>query len=486
MAIAEEPLIIFADDFIERVNIAWRVEQGRKDPKNPLLTPRYPWDAAGPFSHGTVLKDPLDGLWKMWNISTSLNMPYDAYDHHRQLTYAFSEDGVNWVRPELGICSYEGYAKTNILLDFASGGKCSMASVLINPESPTDRRYEMFIFREPWHNNPSGRIKGLPLPAGQQKHPYGLYRYFSDDGLHWRPVEGPVKLKTSDSLFVYNDLGLEHRYVAYHKTEIPVFPGGLVPYDVAGGGLRILARRTSADGTTWSDPFQIMIAPDWRDPQDTQFMELAPIRQGQGLVATLTTYHNLNQEIDLQFAASPDGVKWWRPIPRRPCLTLEPLGDYGGGMLWPMRRMVDDGDRLYLYYAGLEGLHGNLYAREPKCLQFLGGVCRASWEKGRLWAAVPSVGGPSEAVLTTRLQEAAGKRLFINAVTLDDGELTAELLDSERKPVPGFTRKDCIPFRGDSKRSMLRWTDADRCAVPKAYVRFCLKRSRLYGYEFNV
>ena len=35
---------LMSEDFQERVNIAWRVEEAEKDPKNPLVEPKYEWD----------------------------------------------------------------------------------------------------------------------------------------------------------------------------------------------------------------------------------------------------------------------------------------------------------------------------------------------------------------------------------------------------------------------------------------------------------
>ena len=64
------PPMILADDFVERENIAWRVEPGLPDPDNPLMKPEYPWDAGATFIHGTVLIDPCDGLYKAWYLST--------------------------------------------------------------------------------------------------------------------------------------------------------------------------------------------------------------------------------------------------------------------------------------------------------------------------------------------------------------------------------------------------------------------------------
>ena len=257
----------------------------------------------------------------------------------------------------------------------------------------------MFLFCHPGYLG-TGRIAGLPLPEGKKLHPYGLYRFRSKDGKNWKAIEGPITLKTTDSCFIYR--GGDGAYVAFHKTELPAFPGGVTPFDIADGGLRLIGRRTSTDGRTWSDPTRLVMPPDWRDPADTQFMELCPLPVPGGYVATVTVYHNLTQRIDLQWAASRDGINWWRPD-RRPALPNPPLGDYGGGMIWPMRTPVIDGQSLHVYYAGNESLHGDLFnsgqsgprklrargevvSRQSSSLPNYSALCRATWKTGRLWA----------------------------------------------------------------------------------------------------
>src|SRR2546428_1109181 len=60
---------LMAEDFEDLDFCAWRVESGRPDPHNPLVEPAMPWDAGGVLAHGTVLHDPIDGLWKAWQHS---------------------------------------------------------------------------------------------------------------------------------------------------------------------------------------------------------------------------------------------------------------------------------------------------------------------------------------------------------------------------------------------------------------------------------
>jgi hypothetical protein len=287
-----------------------------------------------------------------------------------------------------------------------------------------------------------------------------------------------------------------------HKTELPAFPGGLTPFDVGDGGVRLIGRRKSKDGKKFSDPTQIIMAPDWRDPADTQFMELCPVPVPGGYVATLTVYHNLTQTIDLQWAASRDGIHWWRPE-RRPALANAPLGEYGGGMIWPMRQPVIDGDRLHVYYAGTEGLHGDLYntrASGPRVLRArgeilsrqsftyggdYGALCRASWTHGRLWALVAAHGGYTEGSATTRPADLAGKQLVVNAKTRPGGTLAVELLDKAGQALKGFAAADCEAVTGDHQARAVHWKGGDHAPAGAVKARYILRRAFLYGLRWQ-
>ena len=495
-------------DFPEKCNVAWRIEVAQDEPENPLIEPKHPWDNGSIASYGTVMRDPTDELWKMWYVSrhhrpTPLSGPATGWI----LTYAESEDGARWNRPELDISLFEG-RKTNILLDLESGGLSQQASVILHPDAPPEWRYEMFIFRWTSYQGSSHVVRGFPLLPGECRHSDGIYRYRSADGKHWKAWE-KIELDTRDSIWV-SQLP-DGSYQALSKICMPAPPGGVIPYDCAVGECRIIVRRTSKDGTEWS-PYQLAITPDWQDSPDTQFMELMAIPQRGGFVGLLTVYHGMTQSIDIQFAASRDGKTWWRPD-RRACVPLKPLGDPGGGMIWPMQPTIQHNGKMYLYYSAQEGLHNDYlntqvversrqgglpswphywtgvhlgeesYSPIAGLLWSHGTMCRASWEDGRLWAAVTASGGPLEGMLGSKALSVGGKRLYVNAVTVQDGILQAELLKGN-DPVPGFTREDCMPFRGDEKSAMIRWKGGDICPAEQVRVRFYLTRARLYSFDW--
>ena len=496
-------------DFPEKHNIAWRIELAEDDRANPLIEPKYPWDAGSIASYGTVMRDPTDELWKMWYISRHPRpAPTSGPATGWILTYAESEDGAQWIRPELDISLHQGQ-KTNILLDLASGGLSQQASVIVHPDAPPEWRYEMFIFRWTSYEGASHAVSGFPLTPGETRHSDGIYRYHSADGKRWQAWE-KIELDTRDSIWV-SQLP-DGNYQAMSKICMPAPPGGVIPYDCAVGECRIMVRRTSADGTHWT-PYQLAVTPDWQDSPDTQFMELMAVPQRDGFVGLLTVYHGMSQSIDIQFAASRDGKTWWRPD-RRACVPLKPLGDPGGGMIWPMQPTIQHDGRMYLFYSAQEGLHGDYLSTQvveralqgglPKWPNYWTGVhmgdesytpiasllgshgvmCRSSWTEGRLWAAVTASGGPLEGMLGTKPLSAGGKCLTVNAVTVGDGRLEAELLQ-DNKPIPDFARADCIPFQGNSKSGPIRWKGGDHCPAENVRVRFYLKQARLYSFDWS-
>ncbi len=491
--------MILDDDIAQRDTLDWRVEPAVTDPNNPLIEPHFPWDSGAVFAHGTFVKDPIDGLWKGWHLSTPAGET--LFESYRRLTYSVSEDGVNWTRPELDLNPQPGYPKTNIIFDHDSGGASQGASVLIHPDAERDRRYEMFLMRVPGHPKGLGAnfIAGLAREPGQTSHPVGTYRYFSADGIHWVVDEGPLleTMRVGDRMTMPYTTpigGADHSayyqledgsYELIQKVGQTLHAGGLIPYDCFPWGRRVIGRRTSPDGSSWS-PIEVTIEPDWKDAQDLQFMEVAPRPVRGGYIGLLCCYNVREQTINWQWAGSEDRRIWSRPA-RRPTLHNEPLGDYGGGMLWPTQQLIEHDGRIYMYYGALEGVHGDTYSDQPSLHIFNGAICRASWEIDRYWAAVSAAGGVNVGTLTTHPLPVAGKRLLLNAVTstVSEGELQVELLDGEGNPIEGFTRADYVPWSGDAKAQPARWTGGDLGPKDDVAARFYMQRSRLYGFGWE-
>ena len=501
--------LLMPDDFDSMLLVSWRVEQGTEDPHNPLLEPAMPWDAGGIMAHGTVLHDPIDGLWKAWQVSTPPEERLDAiapkgwtqglwalHETQRRLTYLESKDGVHWYRPKLPFVHWPGYDSTNILLDLNSGGTAVYASVIIDPKNKT-WPYEMFVIRNPSLGPDPNHVGNLPAPSPDKR---GTYRYRSHDGKDWKLIAGPIHPlgKGGDVSYVYRQA--DGSYVSYFQSYSFLEGDRIIPYDNNSQQLiRRIGRSTSPDGDEWTKPVTVL-GRDWRDPGYAQFMELCPLQVEGGYFGMATYYDASIKTISLEMAASRDGIHWWRPG-RRIALPNPPLGDYGGGMMWQMHNPIVENGKMFIYYGGAQGLHGEIYDSratprlevgnetvsgvQTPTLPFNSALCRAYWPFDRLWALVPSAGGPTIGQAVTRIVKPDGRKLAVNVLVRKGGEFRAELEDGSGNAIPGFTAADCLAVTGDHHLVLLSWKGGQRAPANAARVRFVLKSAFLYGYGWR-
>jgi hypothetical protein len=494
--------LLMPDDFSVLHLLAWRVEPGTLDPANPLVEGEMPWDSGGVGIHGSVFHDPISGKWRAYVVCTTPEENYEDWNkpwgsdqgHKRRLCTYESVDGVRWTRPELSEVPFGDHKKTNILMRLDQGTS-AYASILTDP-SDHAAPYKMYLLRE-------GSLEGKP-PEGDSAY----YLYHSRDGYKWEfsnvSVRDPMK---GDLAFIYHPKPEE--YFAFYRIAGDRQPTDhLPPYE--DGARRTIFRSTSKDGKNWTRDESMMLTGDELDHRDTQYQELVPITVPGGFVATVTMYHPLSQTQDVRVAASHDGSHWWFPD-RRPVLGNAPLGDYGGGMIWQSQNLIVQNGRLYMYYGASEGTHRQIsdtlapsktvafdqtvINEGGHFLPFNTALCRASWQFDRLYALISSAGGPTVGMAVTKPQELAGKELSVNIVTrpakkvsvpgFDEGYLQVELLDANDKPIAGFTRKDCLPLKGDHHVLKVKWTGGSKAPKEATKAKFYLKRVFLYGFQFS-
>ena len=470
--------MILGDDIAEQHMLAWRQEPGELDPHNPLVTPARPWDSGSVFAHGTFAHDPTDGLWKAWHVSTPLTTGY--FENYRRVTYLTSDDGVEWTRPDLDLCPQPGYPRTNILLDFDSGGPSMYSSVMIDPDAEPDRRYEMFVMRDPSNivGGGPGFIRGLPPPPPGQKQARGMYRYFSPNGINWTVSEGPVlevavpgvrlvipyenPKHTADTTYVFREA--DGTYMATHKLGEPAHPGGLVPYDVFAEGRRVMARRTSPDGSNWS-PFETIIQPrhlrSARHP-DHGSLRHAGAQRVPGRNRRLHESHaddgtapgRQRRRANMGSARTPTGGRdpgRWATTAAACCDPRTTSSSTTAGTMCTSRAP--------------KVCTATRRPRVPRSGRSSPPSAVPSWAVNRYWAAVSGPGGDVVGTLTTNPLPMCGKRLVINAATstVTEGELHAELLDPGRQGRRGASARTISYPGAATPRPQRRAGPAARC-----------------------
>jgi hypothetical protein len=155
---------LLVDDFLieQATLLTRRFHQAQYYSGNPIVRPDQPWEkeateylkrfpslagvgAAMTFSDGAFY-DPQDKLFKLWYMSGGCG----------DTAYAFSKDGLRWIKPELDV-----KPGTNIVI--VSGGARDSTTIWLDLDT----------------KDPSQRYK-----AFQFIRPQGLV-YTSPDGIHW-------------------------------------------------------------------------------------------------------------------------------------------------------------------------------------------------------------------------------------------------------------------------------------------------------------
>lgn len=427
---------------------------------DPVIQRDRPWEGmaaiTGPYVYGSVFWD--GGKLRMW---------YQVLTRGNHIGYAESQDGTHWTKPDLGIIEYRGSRKNNLVVSAydpaaTGGGHCHNPSVILMPSGTDPRqRYALYGF-----DNEYGHARVA----------------FSSDGLHWQysPDTEKRPLFTSSDVVTFFYDPYQARYTATWKTR-----------NRRGRAVGVV---WSADGLSWTKPFDgPVFAADDLDPDATQIYGM-PIFAYQGLYIGLPWIYNARyfrngeysvdklheaqddspRTMDVQLAWSWDLVNWTRPPKRAALIPRGPKGSWDGGMIVTARAPVIVGDELYFYYGGCDGVHD-----QPRVRAAIG------LTKLRLDGFCSLQAGRDEGWFISRREPFHEPAVTINARTSGDGFLLAEILDRRNQVVPGFSRDDCHPFRGDATRHVLRWKSAQFApeqANPDYKLRIWLKSADLFSY----
>lgn len=431
----------------------------KKHSQNPVIKADKPWEGrsaiTGPYVYGTVLRE--KGMFRLW---------YQVLNDGNNVAYAESNDGIAWTKPELGLIEFQGSKRNNLVVadrhPEITGGHCHNPGVIQRPNAnDPQKRYALY---------------GFDGEAGHAR------VAFSHDGLRWKydpSTKARALFDSSDVVNFCRDPYLS-RYFATWKTR-----------NRRG---RAVGVAWSDDGLNWTKPYDgpVFVADD-QDPDDTQIYGM-PAFPYQGMYIGLPWIYRARyfkygsysvnklleaqedspRTMDTQLAWSWDLINWTRPPERRPFIPRGDSGTWDDGMIVTARAPVIVDDRLFFYYGGMDGLHDgkNVHAAIGLATLRLDGFCSMK-------------AGEQEGWLISKREPFHEPEVTINARTRPDGFVTAEILDRHNRVLPGFSRKECQSFIGDSVRAVLRWRNArfPVCTRRDDYkLRFWLKNAELFSY----
>ena len=455
-----------------------------RHPKNPMLPSDKPWELT--VAYCSVHRDQTTGYYQLW---------YQAWG---KLCYATSEDGIHWVKPNLGLHDYEGESDTNILLDIGFG-----AGVLFDPRDPDPSRRYKFAY---WG---SGKLE-------ESEH-LGLLVAFSPDGIHWTKHPRAPILKGSHGEYILppfaDDPGIQtgklggpplstsdvtdpiwdpgrNTFAIYSKTWLDG-PDGTMHWK------RAVVRTDSKDFVHWSKP-RLVMAPDELDGWGGDARELARTAGGGGsdgkqLHSGPAFYYNgmyfsLLQVLDsgasgnmpIELALSHDGDQWERPF--RDALFLPPLEDktqFDASIIWSNATPVLLDDEFRFYY----GTYSNQWNIDDDRKQ-ISGVGLATMPRDRFAGVRP----------ISRIGQITMKPLDLRAVSsvtlnadASQGSIRVELLNEAGYRLKGWSKAEANVIQGDQLSHPVGWKNRGIRDLPagRYKLRIHLDNAQVYAITLN-
>jgi len=441
-----------------------------------------PWEGNG-CGYYTVLHDKQEATYRMyyhaWQIPTGIEPGGPL-----TIGYFESSDGINWKRPNLGLCEFNGSKENNIVLDkMGDGGSCHDFSPFIdqNPNAKPEARY---------------KATGAGFQTSK-----GVWAYQSPDGIHWTPMAAKPVFDRGifDSQNVSFWSAKEQKYVLYYR----VFSGQ------GTSGTRLVNRAVSDDFLHWTDEGTIafpagegpqplaqyyvnQIKPYERAPQLYLGFPARYVDHGLTASTPLLPEWDLREKrmtvsprygtavTDSVYITSRDGKSFRQSndVFLRPGLRTRHNWSYGDNYIaWHIvetESTRDDSPREL-----------SLYATES---YFTGRNSRLRRYSLRMDGFASIHAKLQDGELKTKPVTFAGKELSLNVATSAAGAVRVEICDLDGSPISGFSVDECDLIYGDSIDRRVTWknhSSVESLIGKPVILRFVMREADLYSLIFE-
>ena len=440
----EHVFFAFDDESIPwHSNLKLTMTTADKHPANPVLRrgPEGAPDHGHAVMYGSVLR--IGGKFRMWYLGMSQTRieKGQAPGYWRPMCYAESDDGVHWVKPELGLVEFNGSKQNNICLiegePFSLTRVDDFLTVLHEPEEPDpSRRFKCaFIAHMPFDE-----VRGGRSPIGPNEKRWGSFVCAtSADGWRWKVV-GDRPMNAGGERFEVSGL---YRFGGFYYASGQLLSPWLFRPD--GGDIgRAMRVYRSADFVHWDPttafgfarPGQLIAEPvkgqqthmgagiwnrgnillgiygQWQDP---------PQKPPKGAKS-----HLLGTRVDLGFIVSNDGIHWREPAPDFKIIARGKEGEWDSIALLQAHAFANVGEQTCLWYSHWD-CDGEFRNQDI-------GLATLRRDGFGCLSAIKS--DASAACETAFFDSGKGAKLFVNADGVSVGSpLKIELLDEKLKVI---------------------------------------------------
>jgi hypothetical protein len=473
----------------------------RKDPNNPVLEQQLPWEVQGVTNYCTTVEyDASSGLYRLWYLSywrvpELQSNPFNNIDKARTQLLAYSRDGVNWLRPNLGAFAFRGEAATNLvgssdnLIRLPDSRYASFAPMRKDGEHFLAISFSPDGIREWSAPDPVTEIGG-DVGTVMRDELGGGYLGFTKWAVNWWLGE------SFGEKYDYGRRALLKLRATGFRSFAPMW--GKVPRELSRGDVNLAAR--AADDRVAPN----LIAAHWPaldfvtpgDVHSEVYQVVAFPYEGHyfafPVVFSPSGRGGANDDgptgLSMVFSRDPLGRGGWvRPAGGHlaPVLVHGHWGEWDSTQLYGPSNVVVAGDEIVLYYNAAPHGHEPEGAKSDSTgnRAYRSAIGRATM---RLDGMISLRAGAEETAITTKPLLFDGDALEVNA-SCSQGSLRAELLDEDGRPIKGFAASQSRPFRGDSVRHIMTWRsglNVERMRNTPVRLRLYLKNGDLYAFRF--
>jgi hypothetical protein len=461
---------LFVDDFlVEKTTLQRTFHHATKYEGNPILKPETPEEIHGAYTHASddptgsacpfddgVFFDPADHLFKLWYMG----------GFWRHTCLATSEDGLHWKRP-----AFDVLPATNVVIPYHPEFLRDAFSPWLDwTATKPEERWKAFLYAR------------IAEPGDPKRHG-ASWLYTSPDGIHWQErdkVEGHVDDNTT---IFYNPF--RKKWVMSVRRGVHERGRARLYYET--DQFVDLAKMKTNDPVFWSGADRLD-PPDPKIQRPTQLYCLSPVAYESIMLGAFAIHYGPENDecqkgrfpklTEIELGYSRDGFHFSRPDRTSFIPATQREGDWDRGYVRPIGSVCTIvGDRLLFYYCGFSGV-----APDGQKHFYAGGSTHVAFLRRDGFASMDA--GPEGGELVTRRVTFQGSHLFVNAAA-DKGEIRAEVLGSDGKPIAPFTEQNCVTITADKTLAAVQWTGAEDLSALRGQTvrfRFVVKGAQLYAF----
>jgi hypothetical protein len=479
-------LELFTDDYlVEAVKGDTEFRLHHPVPKELVIVHDQPWEGSGSGYHSIF----HDGekyrmYYKAWQHTASSDI---STVHPLYCAYAESPDGINWIKPELGLHKFNDSDRNNIV--FASGDYEGFNLDAGHPAVFMDHNPDV---------SPDARYKAI-LISGPPKR--GLAAFKSADGINWTLIsDKPI---ITDGAFDSQNLAFWDSHNKIYRAYWRYFTEE--DENSRYQGLRSVRTAVSRDFVHWEEQTNItfsdtfrqqlytnQIKPYYRAPHIligfparytdrgwSPSMEALPEQEERKARASKSQRYGtaLTETI---LMVSRDGITFrrWNEAFLRPGIERKGTWTYGDSYMgWHLVQtpsdLPDAPDELS-FYATESYWKGHASALRRYTLRIDGFV-----------SASASMNGGE---IITRPIIFEGNSLSLNFSSSAAGEILVEIQDINGIPLDNYSLDKCAPVFGDSLERTVIWehgSDVSALSGKPVRIRFFIKDADIFSFRFK-